>query len=92
MKTVINEMVLGTRTFTVVYDQERYMAIEDKYIDENGCLKQELNGLQTCASKTLDECIRRMNERVRIDALEEAGYTMEEAMMMVFGVQMPKNL
>lgn len=55
------------RSFEIVRNDGRYLAIEDKYITD-GRLNTKLNGLQMCAADTLKECLRRVSDKVELEA------------------------
>lgn len=88
-KVIVKELKVRNRNFTVVLDDGWYMAIEDKYIT-NGKTNRELNGLQTNASQSLSDCIKMTKDAVEIDYLKEQGYSMAEAVAIVF--DMMENL
>lgn len=46
------------RTFEIVKNHGYYMAIEDKYIDEDGKLTIELNGIKMHANESIDQTIQ----------------------------------
>ena len=79
MKTVINHYETRGRVFTIVYDQEHYLAIEDKYLDENGCMKQSLNGFQMYADRDLSRCMENVNRACWMDDLISEGFSKAEA-------------
>ena len=68
MNKVITTLVARGRKFYIttwegelpqmIGTQKRYVAIEDKYLDENMCLTQTLNGFQMHAEPTLEQCIQ----------------------------------
>lgn len=86
MKTIINTYTVRERNFTIVFDNEYYLAIEDCYIDENGRLNQKLNGLTAHASETLDACLESVREQVEIAYLMENGMTKAEAFCTVLEI------
>lgn len=79
---MITKFVTRGRKFYIVYskDDKCYLAIEDKYIDDKGCTKQKLNGLQMHANRELDGCIRSIETCCELDYLVSTGLTLEEAM------------
>ena len=55
-------------TFEVVQNDEGwYLAIDRRYIDADGCLTKELNGLEMHADKELDRCIDMARQSVDAD-------------------------
>ena len=80
MKTVINHYETRNRVFTIVYDQDHYLAIEDKYLDENGCMKQALNGFQMHADRDL-------RRSCWMDELISEGFSQAEAFCTVNGME-----
>lgn len=81
MKT--RDYSVGGRHFTLGKLEDVYVAIEHKYIDENGCMKQALNGLQMYASKTMEDCMERVAQQVRVDELVASGVDYLEAIRQV---------
>ncbi len=76
----ITTLIARDRHFTIIQNDEGfYLAIEDKYIDANGCLKQALNGLQMHASKDLNMCLQCTKDEVDIDYLRSTGLSKDEA-------------
>ena len=82
-KMKVRDYQVGGRHFVLGTLEGRYVAIEDKYIDENGCCNTQLNGIQMHASKTLEDCMNRVSSQVKVDALVEAGMEPLEAIMQV---------
>lgn len=61
--------------------QKRYVAIEDKYLDENMCLTQTLNGFQMHAEEKIENCIQAVRQSVEVDwRMKEYGETLESAL------------
>ena len=58
MKTIVRHYETRGRVFTVVKDQGMFLAIEDVYIDEAGCLTRSLNGCQMHAARELAMCLQ----------------------------------
>lgn len=68
------------RHFVIVQNNEGfYLAIEDKYLDENGCTTKALNGFEMHASLDLNMCIQCTKDAVDIDYLKSTGLSDEEA-------------
>lgn len=62
-------------------EQTRYVAIEDKYVDENGCLTQTLNGFQMHAEDTAQKCMESVKFSVDVHCrMEETGEDIETAL------------
>lgn len=82
MKIMIKDFSIRGRHFTIVHSREHnmYLAIEDKYINEDGRLNTKLNGLQMHAGKTMDECINYVTDMVEVEYLVSQGHTKAEAM------------
>lgn len=55
----ITKYHVNDRTFYIIKKDEFYLAIEDKYIDENGKINKRLNGMQMNASKDMNTTIER---------------------------------
>ena len=79
-KKVITKLFVRNEEFHIVYHMERYCAINTKYLDENGCLTQTLNGLQLHARPTLQECIEETRMSVECQHMIDNGMTVEEAL------------
>lgn len=71
------------RKFEIVKDKRNgewwYMAIEEKYIDDDGKLNTPLNGLQMSASRTMEQCIELTTKRVDYEAYIAEGMSKAEA-------------
>lgn len=79
MKRVTTLHVRG-RQFQIVRNAEGFfLAIEDKYLDANGCLTETLNGFQMHASKDLATCLETTKDAVEIDYLKSTGLDKDEA-------------
>lgn len=85
MKKMVTTLTARKRYFVIVQDGNMYCAIEDKYIDAEGKLKQALNGLQMHASESLDRCIQQTRDSVEMDWLEAHGASKAEAFAKVTG-------
>lgn len=86
MKTIINDFIYRDRHFTIVKHENHYCAIEDKYIDENGKLKQVLHGGQMYASTILGSCLEHVKQCLDIEYYESIGFTRAEAFAQVFNL------
>lgn len=70
-KAVVNSYNVGDETYTIGTIQANgktyYVAINHEYLDENGYLTQQLNGLQMHMEKDLYDCLSsvRISYRVR---------------------------
>lgn len=85
IKNVTNLIVRG-REFKIIYNNKygKFLAIEDKYLDENGCLTKTLNGLQMHASETVEDCVKSVRMEVEAEYLvKEKGYDMLAAMEII---------
>lgn len=87
MKTIIKHFEVRNRVFTIVHDQDHYLAIEDKYLDERGCLKVALCGPQMHAMRNLDDCLKQVTSCVEIDYLTSQGMDLAEAFCKVQGIE-----
>ena len=83
MKRITTLHVEG-HAFEIVYYKNYYCAIDHKYIDSEGRLTQQLNGLQTMASKTQSECIDRATKSVQIESLQNEGMSFEDAFKKIY--------
>lgn len=82
----ITTLYVREREFYIVQNADGfYLAIEDKYVDGFGCLKQALNGLQMHASKKLENCIETTKLVVEVDYLVSKGMERNEAMRIALG-------
>jgi len=64
--------------------QKRYIAIEDKYLDENMCLTRTLNGFQMHAEEKIEDCIQAVRQSVEVDwRMKEYGESLERALAIV---------
>lgn len=68
MKTVINHFIYRNESFVIAQDNEYYVAINRKDIDENGKLKRALNGFQMYANKKLNDTLDRVMDNLDIKA------------------------
>ena len=74
----------GEKAFYILRDEENHFwAIEDKYVDENGHMKQEINGITGLRSKTPAEAIQKAHERIAYQKLIAQGMDKEEAIIKV---------
>ena len=93
MKAITNYTV-DNRTFTIVALEEsainelKYGAVEDKYIDVNGKLTKQLNGLQVFASETVEQVKERINTQVIIDNYVSEGYNPYTAVLLAHGMDL----
>lgn len=77
------------REFIILQDEyNKFWAIEDKYIDDNGRLTQEINGITGLRSDTVAEAIEKAHQRIVYQGLIAQGYSMEEAFEKMFGDEM----
>jgi hypothetical protein len=70
---VTTYMELG-RTFEIAKNEHGYWGFEDKYIDANGKLNKQFNGITGHLGKTLEETIRRVSLEIRQDDLISQGW------------------
>lgn len=71
------------RHFVLGELEGRYVGIEHKHIDKNGCMKVALNGLQMFASRSLEECMNRINNQIEVDELVASGMDTLDAIRQV---------
>lgn len=87
-RTVVKNYVVRDRHFVIVQDENGwYLAVEDRYIGDDGKLIQALNGFNTHANKNLDACLTNTRDYVEADYLVGQGYTKAEALAKVFGLE-----
>lgn len=86
IRTICKDYIVRGRHFTVILQDGFYCAIDEKYIDKNGCLTQTLNGFHTFADRNLETCLNRVRDRVEIDYLESTGMSKAEAFATHFGM------
>lgn len=85
---IVKKYIVRDREFTICKNAEGYyLAIEDKYINADGTINRELNGIQMCASKRLNECLGRCKDHVEIDYLISHGYSKAEAFAKMFNME-----
>lgn len=82
-KMKVRDYQVGGRHFVLGVLEGRFVAIEDKYIDDKGCCTERLNGIQMYASRTLQECMQRVSDQVQVDALIASGMEPLEAIKQV---------
>ena len=91
VKVVVRNYVVRNRNFVVVqYDDGWYGAIEDKYIDANGKLTKQLNGLQVHHNENLNDCLEMTRNTVEMDYLIANGKTWGEAICIIHNLPMEK--
>ena len=95
MKKITEVMAEGKRFHIVSKSQVKpdgqvvtvYCAVADEYLDANGCLTRTLNGIQMCASESLNSCINTVIASERMKKLVEGGMDQMEALKAVFNLQ-----
>ena len=87
MHTVINHYETRGRVFTIVNDQGKFLAIDNKYLDEEGRTKVSLNGFQMHAADTLKDCIENANRACWMEDLMSEGFSKAEAFCTVNGME-----
>lgn len=83
---VITTLLARDRKFYIIHFKGYYCAIEDKYLDEDMKLTQQLNGLQMHAMKDMPQCIKSVQDAVEIDYLMSLGMSFEDAFNQRFRV------
>jgi hypothetical protein len=63
----ITKLTYRDRTFLIVSYERYYMAIEEKYIDENGKTNKALNGLELHVDDTILGCKNKAKMSVEYD-------------------------
>ena len=90
--TIIRNFIVRDRNFVIVKNEEDfYLAIEDKYIDNNGRLNTTLNGFQMYANKDLNDCLNTCKHQVEIEYLESQGYSKAEAFAIEFNIPLTEE-
>ena len=88
MKTITTLNTVG-REFTIVFDNEQFMAVENKYIDATGKLTKALTNFELGASEDLDVCIektiKRCEHEKKVAELVAAGEDAGVATLMASG-------
>ena len=75
----------SNREFYILRDeQDNFWAIEDKFVNEDGSMKQEINGITGLRSNTAAEAIQKAHDRVIFQNLLAQGMTKEEALTKMF--------
>ena len=75
----ISTLYAHGKTFIILKDSHGYWGIESKYVDKNGCLVENVNGLIGHLNKELRDTIRQCKRQALCDSLVERGYTLEDA-------------
>lgn len=84
---VITTLLVRNRKFYIVFHQEHYCAIEDRYLDKEMKLTQSLNGFQMHAEKKLQDCIISTRNAVEVAYLvDEEGYDFNDALNKVYAL------
>lgn len=78
MKTLVKRFCYKGHTYTIVSDNGYTLAIDHRYLDEKGCLKEKLNGLQMFVSMD-DQSVSGIMGRIKYhhdfnEYLKENGY------------------
>lgn len=80
MRTVIKDFMVRAERFVIVQNDEGfYLAINKKYIDADGKLTRQLNGIQMHANKNLNDCLNSTMDACKIDYYVSQGMSREEA-------------
>ena len=75
----------GERKFLILKDEQgKFWAIEEQFVDEQGKLTQEINGITGLRSNSAQEAIERAHQRIVYQGLIAQGYSMEEALDKLF--------
>lgn len=80
MRTMVKDFTAYGQSFVVVKNDEGfYLAINKKYIDADGKLTRQLNGIQMHANKNLNDCLNSTMDACKIDYYVSQGMSREEA-------------
>ena len=82
---ITTELIAYGKTFAIVKDCYGYWGIETKYIDDNRCIVEDVNGLRGHLNKELTDTIRQCKISALIDRLVEQGITKECAVNYAVG-------
>lgn len=87
VKVITRHFLYKGRDFAIVYlpQAEKYGAIENSNITEEGKLRKEMNGIQMHLNETVEDVIASVKQTADIDELIAAGYTKARAIATVFG-------
>lgn len=69
------------KTFIIFKGSYGYWGIETKYVDKNGCLVENVNGLRGHLNKELHDTIIQCKRQALCDSLVERGFTIEYAIV-----------
>lgn len=87
MKTVINHYETRGHVFTIVKDQGKFLAIDHKYLDEEGRTAISLNGFQMHAADSLKGCMENADRACWLENLMSEGLSRAEAFCTVNGME-----
>lgn len=81
MTTIVREFITSENRYAIVYNEAEkwYGAINYKYIDENGRLTRQLNGLQMKIGDSVEKVINNVLFAEKFRALIAQGMSLEEA-------------
>ena len=80
----ITTLFARDRKFYIVQNADGYyLAIEDIYVDADGKLNKQLNGITMKANKILAECLEEVRTQVEVDYLVANGMELMEAIKQV---------
>ncbi len=83
---VLTTLQVRGKTFYVVKNGNYFCAIDTEYLDEDGRLKQTLNGLQMHANKSMPQCIEETRASVEIEYRIGEGMSFEDAFRDVYNL------
>lgn len=75
----VTTFVSENRTFHIVKDDRGYWGIEDKHLDQNGCLSVKLNGMSGHLHDTLEATLESIRFQTKLDKLIASGMSFEDA-------------
>ena len=79
----ITELHAYEQCYIICKDDNGYWGINTEMLDENGCLKQQINGIQGNLSETLADCISQCRAEAKVKHLVGTGLTIIEAIQQV---------
>ncbi len=83
----ITTLHVNNDTYHIIKRNEYFLAIHEKYLDDNMTLTQTLNGFQMFASHTLKDCIERATLASNMKKLMSQGMTDTDAIKVLFNVK-----
>lgn len=92
VEKIITTYCAGGEQFKIVkFDNEKYGAINTKYI-KDGKVTKELNGFDMCLGHTFNECIERVDKEIKIKEFMKQGFDEIASVMLSHGESKEKAL